>query len=60
VSRLSEKVRQLCELASKEMNPEKLFALVAEIDRLFWEWKQGKQQRFNDAAEVLISARLRS
>ena len=59
MSRLSEKVRQLCELASKEMNPE-LFTLVAEIDRLFWEWSRESNKDLNDAAEVLISARLRS
>jgi hypothetical protein len=35
VSELPEELRQLCALASKEMDSEKLFALVAEINRLF-------------------------
>jgi hypothetical protein len=37
VSELPEELRQLCALASKEMDSEKLFALVAEINRLFKE-----------------------
>jgi hypothetical protein len=39
---LPEELRRLCELASKEMNPEKLLALVQEIDRLFQEYEQKK------------------
>jgi hypothetical protein len=42
VSGLPEQLRQLCELASKETDHKKLFALVAEIDRLFQEWKHSK------------------
>jgi hypothetical protein len=45
VSGIPEELRQLCELASKEMDPEKLFALLAEIDRMFLEWKQAKLRR---------------
>ena len=40
---LPEELRQLCELASKEMDTEKLFALVAEISRLFQENEKNKQ-----------------
>ncbi len=39
---LPEELR-LCELASKEMDTEKLFALVAEINRLFQENEKNKQ-----------------
>ena len=42
VSGLPEQLRQLCELASKETDRKKLFALVAEIDRLFQKWKNSK------------------
>ena len=35
MSGLPEQLRQLCELASKETDHKKLFAFVAEIDRLF-------------------------
>jgi hypothetical protein len=42
VSGLPEQLRQLCELASKETDHKKLFALVAEIDRLFLEWTHSK------------------
>jgi hypothetical protein len=42
VLRFSEELRQLCELASKEMDPEKLLTLVKEIDRLFQEYEQKK------------------
>ena len=45
MSGLPEKLRQLCELASKETDPEKLFALVAEIDRLFREYEQKQKLR---------------
>jgi hypothetical protein len=45
VSGLPEQLRQLCELASKEMDAEKLFALLAEIDRLFREWKHARRAR---------------
>jgi hypothetical protein len=41
---LPEELRQLCEVASKEMDPEKLFALVAEINRLFQEYEREKKQ----------------
>ena len=43
MSRLPEELRQLCEPASKEMNPEKLFALVAEIDVLGMEAGKAKK-----------------
>jgi len=39
---LPEELR-LCELASKEMDTEKLFALVAEINLLFQENEKNKQ-----------------
>jgi hypothetical protein len=39
---LPEELRRLCELASKEMDPEKLLALVQEIDRLFQEYERKK------------------
>jgi len=42
VSGLPEELRQLCELASKETDAEKLFAIVSEIDRLFREWKHAR------------------
>jgi hypothetical protein len=38
VSGLPEKLRQLCELASKEHDPENLLALLAEINRLSEEY----------------------
>ena len=46
---LPEELRQLCELAScelasKEMDTEKLFALVAEINRLFQEYEKKNKQ----------------
>ena len=41
---LPEELRQLCELASKEMDTEKLFALVAEINRLFQEYEKTNKQ----------------
>ena len=37
---LPEELRRLCALASKEMDPEKLFALAAEITRLFNEYER--------------------
>jgi hypothetical protein len=40
VMSLPEELRHLCELASREMNPEKLLALVQEIDRLFHEYER--------------------
>ena len=40
---VARRVAQLCELASKEMDTEKLFALVAEINRLFQENEKNKQ-----------------
>jgi hypothetical protein len=51
VSGLPEKLRQLCELASKEYDSEKLLALLAEINRLSEEYaaklknKQRDRQR---------------
>jgi hypothetical protein len=39
---LPEELRRLCELASKEMDPEKLLALVQEIDRLYQECERKK------------------
>ena len=47
---LPEELRRLCELASKEMDPEKLLALVEEINRQFQEYEQKKQKskHFND------------
>jgi hypothetical protein len=44
VLELPEELRQLCELASKEMDTEKLFALVAEINRLFQEYEKKNKQ----------------
>jgi len=44
VLELPEELRQLCELASKEMDTEKLFALAAEINRLFQEYKRKNKQ----------------
>jgi len=44
VLQLPEELRQLCELASKEMDTEKLFALVAEINRLFQEYEKNNKQ----------------
>ena len=44
VLELPEELRQLCELASKEMDTEKLFALVAEINRLFQEDEMKNKQ----------------
>ena len=41
---LPEELRQLCELASKEMDTEKLFALVAEINRLSQEYEKNNKQ----------------
>jgi hypothetical protein len=43
VLRLPERLRQLCELASKERDSEKLFALVAEINRLFQEYEKKEE-----------------
>jgi hypothetical protein len=47
VLRLPERLRQLCELASKEYDSEKLFALVAEIDRLFQEYDKAEKNDQN-------------
>jgi hypothetical protein len=46
---LPEELWRLCELASREMDPEKLLALVREIDRLFQEYEQkkAKSETFN-------------
>jgi len=44
VLQLPEELRQLCELASKEMDTEKLFALVAEINRLSQEYEKKNKQ----------------
>jgi hypothetical protein len=46
---LPDELRRLCELASKEMDPEKLLALVTEIDRLLQEYEQkkAKSKHFN-------------
>ena len=41
---LPEELRQLCELASKQMDTEKLFALVAEINRLSQEYEKKNKQ----------------
>ena len=41
---LPEELRQLCELASKEMDTERLFALVAEINRLSQEYEKKNKQ----------------
>ena len=41
---VARRVAQLCELASKEMDTEKLFALVAEINRLFQEDEMKNKQ----------------
>ena len=41
---LPEELRQLCELASNEMDTEKLFALVAEINRLLQEYEKKNKQ----------------
>ena len=37
---LPEELRRLCELASKEMDSERLLALVQEIDRVFQEYER--------------------
>jgi hypothetical protein len=42
VLNLPEQLRRLCELASKEVDPEKLLALVTEIDRVCQEYEQKK------------------
>ena len=39
---LTEELRQLCRLASKEIDSEKLYALVSEINRLFQEYEKQK------------------
>jgi len=44
VLQLPEELRQLFELASKEIDTEKLFALVAEINRLFQEDEMKNKQ----------------
>jgi len=44
VLQLPEELRQLCELASKQMDTEKLFALVAEINRLSQEYEKKNKQ----------------
>jgi len=46
VLQLPEELRQLCELASKEMDTEKLFALVAEINRLSQEYEKKTSKRY--------------
>ena len=43
---LPEELRQLCELASKQMDTEKLFALVAEINRLSQEYEKKTSKRY--------------
>jgi hypothetical protein len=44
VLELPEELRQLCALASKEKDSEKLVALVKEINRLFQEYEKQKRQ----------------
>ncbi len=52
---LPEELRQLCELASKETDTEKLFALVAEINRLLQEYEK---KNFHIAARVSVTRAL--
>jgi hypothetical protein len=47
VSELPERLRQLCELASKEHDSEKLLALVAEINCLFQEYDKAEKNHQN-------------
>ena len=52
---LPEELRQLRELASKETDTEKLFALVAEINRLLQEYEK---KNFHIAARVSVTRAL--
>ena len=47
---LSEELRQLCALASKEKDTEKLLALVQEINRLFQEYEKQRKQMNRSAS----------
>lgn len=45
IGKQKEKWMEVCELAVKEQDPEKLMALVTEIDRLFEEQTQQRQRQ---------------
>ncbi len=45
-----ERWQELCELAAKEQDPEKLSALVAEIDRMLQE-KEDRLKRLQDQSQ---------